>query len=158
MAYTTTPLIFVEENLKVNAAVYQELLGLLAGEAKIRDQANPYKLANANGSWAQRWVFQQDNAPGHKAITTQQWIRQHFPDFITKDQWPPSSPDINPIELIWGILKPRVNAAAHPNVASLEEALKREWDALTMEEINNTIDGWPGRLDKMIAAKGGRFE
>ena len=46
----------------------------------------------------------------------------------------------------------------HPSVASLKEALKREWRALTIEEINATIAGWMPRLDKMLAAHGGRFE
>jgi hypothetical protein len=77
---------------------------------------------------------------------------------IRRSQWPPSSPDINPIELIWGYLKPRVNAEAHESLESLEAALKREWLDLPMEVINNTIDGWMGRLDAMIAARGARFE
>ena len=150
------PLIFVEDRLKIDAAIYQELLGLF--EAKIRDECNPYKLAHANGTWTRHWTFQQDGAPGHKAISTQRWIDAHFPDMISNNEWPPASPDINPIELIWGIMKPRVNAEAHPDVESLEEALRREWDVLSIEEINNAIDGWMGRLDAMIAAGGNRFE
>jgi hypothetical protein len=104
------------------------------------------------------WTFQQDGAPAHKSNITQRWLQNHFPDVITRDQWPAASPDINPIELVWGILKPRVCAEAHPSVISLKAALLREWEKLTYEEINKCIDGWPGRLDQMIAAGGDRFE
>jgi len=108
--------------------------------------------------WQRSWTFQQDGAPSHASGETQRWLQGHFPDVITKLQWPASSPDINPIELIWGILKPRVNAEAHPSVNSLLRALNDEWVKLTYEEINKTIDGWMGRLDAMIDAGGGRFE
>jgi hypothetical protein len=108
--------------------------------------------------WTQPWTFQQDGAPSHKFNETQRWLLEHFPDVITRQQWPASSPDINPIELIWGILKPKVNAVAHPNVQSLERALLREWRNLTYETINKCIDDWPKRLDKMLAKGGGRFE
>ena len=57
-----------------------------------------------------------------------------------------------------GILKPRVNAEAHPNVQSLTRALSREWEKLTQEEINRAIERWMARVDAMIAAKGKRFE
>jgi len=81
----------------------------------------------------------------------------NFPDLITRYQWPAASPDINPIEHL-GILKPRVNAEAHPNVQSLTRALSREWEKLTQEEINRAIERWMARVDAMIAAKGKRFE
>ena len=149
------PLVFISENTKVNSAVYQRILSQF--ERIIKHPDNPYKRVDENGRWLS-WTFQQDGAPSHRSIVTQRWISQHFPDMITKDEWPPSSPDINPIELIWGILKTRVNPEAHPSVASLKEALKREWRALTIEEINTTIEGWMPRLEKMLAVHGGRFE
>jgi len=32
----------------------------------------------------------------------QNWLRARCPDFITKDQWPPNSPDLNPVDYhVW---------------------------------------------------------
>jgi len=107
--------------------------------------------------WARPWTFQQDGAPFHKSNVTQRWLLGHFPDVININQWP-AAPDLNPIELVWGILKPRVNAQAHPDVQSLIRALGREWGQLSQEEINNTIEGWPARLDAMLEKRGDRFE
>ena len=41
--------------------------------------------------------FQQDNAPGHKAKVISSWFHEHDNEFIEL-QWPPQSPDQNPIE------------------------------------------------------------
>lgn len=49
------------------------------------------------------WVFQQDGAHAHWANTTQQWYRQMLADFIDKDPWPPSTPELSPIEIWYDI-------------------------------------------------------
>jgi len=37
--------------------------------------------------------------------SAQYWLRASCPDFITKDQWPPNSPNINPVDyFVWGIM------------------------------------------------------
>ena len=74
------------------------------------------------------WVFQQDSAPAHRAKTVQTWCAKNFPDFISWNQWPPSSPDLNPMDFsIWNILKKRVCKKRHKDLKSLELTLKKEW-------------------------------
>ncbi len=49
-------------------------------------------------------------------------------DFISWNQWPPSSPDLNPMDFsIWNILKKRVCKKRHKDLKSLELTLKKEW-------------------------------
>src|SRR5687767_6564444 len=52
------------------------------------------------------WIFQQDSAPAHSARKTQTWMRDNLPDFLSPSDWPPSSPDLNPLDYkLWDVLE-----------------------------------------------------
>ena len=52
------------------------------------------------------FIFQQDSANAHTARVTQEWLHANGPEMIEmieKDQWPPNSPDLNPLDYhVWG--------------------------------------------------------
>jgi hypothetical protein len=49
------------------------------------------------------WVFQQDNGPCHKSHISINHMQQNGINLL---QWPPNSPDMNPIETAWSQQKP----------------------------------------------------
>ena len=54
------------------------------------------------------FIFQQDEAPAHTAKHTQDFLLINCPDFIDKDEWPPNSPDLNPLDYhVWGEMMTR---------------------------------------------------
>ena len=93
------------------------------------------------------WVFQQDTAPGHKAKETQQWLRDHFPEFTTTKQWPPYSPDLNPLDYsIWGYLESKACEKPHKTIKSLKRAIKKAWKEMPDEMVERVVDSWPASV------------
>jgi inhibitor of nuclear factor kappa-B kinase subunit alpha len=142
------PLVFVERGVKVNKSYYQrEILEKIVKPAGKRIFKN------------QQWTFQQDSAPAHSAKINQTWCGVNLPDFISSSEWPPSSPDLNPMDYsIWGILEAKVNATKYRSLDSLKRAVQREWKKLPMGVIGSVIDLWRPRLRACKKANGGRFK
>ncbi len=48
------------------------------------------------------FIFQPDLAPAHTAKSTKRWLNDHGVGVL---DWPANSPDLNPTENLWGIVK-----------------------------------------------------
>jgi hypothetical protein len=108
-----TPLHFCEKGVKTGARVCQE--DVLQGDVK------PFNTTLFNG---QKCVFQQDSAPVPKAKTTQEWLRRHVPAFISAEDWPSGSPDLNSLDYkLWAVLEDMVCRKRHNNLDSLKRSL-----------------------------------
>ena len=75
--------------------------------------------------------------------------------------WPPNSPDLNPIENVWMLLKLRLRkrfskVAQRPHSeAELFSAAQDEWAKIPQEVIDKLIDSMPVRLQAVLDADGG---
>ena len=69
----------------------------------IGQSATPPCSRNCKNLINNNFTDQQDGVPAHTAEMTQEWISQHCPDMIMRDEWPPNSPDLNPLDYhVWG--------------------------------------------------------
>ena len=71
--------------------------------------------------------------------------------------WPANSPDLNPIENLWHILRTNIKKRV-PRPMRKEDlavALQEEWAKLDMVTVNKLIESMPRRLQAVIDAKGG---
>ncbi len=97
-------------------------------------------------------IFQQDGAPAHKAKKVGEWLRGHN---ITLLDWPGNSPDLNPIENLWAVMKKKV---AEKNCSSMEELksqLKMTWVTdISVELCQNLAMSMPRRIKAVLDNKG----
>jgi len=48
-------------------------------------------------------LFQQNGAPALYSRHTVAYLRSNVPEFIEPENWPPNSPDLNPVDYaVWG--------------------------------------------------------
>jgi len=97
--------------------------------------------------------FMQDGAKIHTAKKTLKWLKyQQIPVM----DWPAQSPDLNPIENLWKILKDRVNRRQpRPmNVEAMAEALLEEWDEIDGDLLLRLCESMPNRIQLVIANRG----
>lgn len=123
----------------VNAAVYQEILEhfMLSSADMLYEDAD--------------FIFQQDLAPAHSARTTVKWFSDHN---IRVLDWPANSPDLNPIENLWGLLKQKVARIRPSNTDELKCAITTAWAVITPDECHRLVASMPRRIEAVIKAKG----
>ena len=73
---------------------------------------------------------------------------------IPKSEWPPNSPDLNPIENVWSILKERISEKNPLTKQQLIDVAQQEWDDIPQQQIQNIIKSLPSRLETVIRKKG----
>ena len=71
--------------------------------------------------------------------------------------WPAQSPNLNPIENLWSMMKKGINALCpHArNPQTMEVVLESVWKGFTPETINNLIDSMSKRVKDVTKARGG---
>jgi hypothetical protein len=100
------------------------------------------------------WLLQEDGDPSHGLRKEGLAYRLKKANWITNHSHPPQSPDLNPIEACWNILKQRVRKRTWNTIAELREIIQDEWDKITMQEIRDRISDMPRRC-KLLAKTGG---
>ncbi len=131
------PLCFLKST--VNAAIYQEILEhfMLPSADKLYGDAD--------------FIFQQDLVPAHTAKCTKSWFSDHG---VTVLDWPANSPDLNPIENLWGIVKRKMRDTRPNNADELKATVKESWASIPPQQCHKLITSMPRWIEAVIKAKG----
>ena len=72
--------------------------------------------------------------------------------------WPALSPDLNPIENLWGIVTRQVNGQGkqYDSKLSLTGAIIKSWSKIDDQTVKSLIGSMKNRCQEVIAAKGGK--
>ena len=98
-------------------------------------------------------VFQQDGATSHTANSVTQWLKDCQVNYI--DDWPGQSPDLNPIENLWQIVKSDLQGKDVSTYEKLEKEVRASWDRIPVETLHNLALSVPRRLQEVKKRKGG---
>lgn len=100
------------------------------------------------------WRLMQDNAPCHTAKAVKSFLERRRVELI---EWPPYSPDLNPIENLWQWMKKKLETE-FPICNSAEEIEARIfeiWRTITPELCAKYCENYGKRLLAVIEANGG---
>jgi hypothetical protein len=133
-----TPIAFLRG--RQNAECYQQVL-------------QHYLVPHGRRLAGPQWIFQQDNAPIHTALTTKKWLQDHNTRLL---DWPSRSPDLNPIENLWGSLVRRVYTAGKQfeTTAELKVAIEAAWAEIEAPELQDLVNSMPRRMIEVLKANG----
>lgn len=102
-------------------------------------------------------IFLQDNAPTHTANIVQSWLQEWAQENgVELVDWPPYSPDLNPIENLWKLLKEGI-CKRYPELGSLPKN-EEAWDRLVRaaievwEDLEKDLERLVSSMDRRMAA------
>lgn len=99
------------------------------------------------------WILQQDSAPCHTAKAVKTWFARNDVQLLP---WAGNSPDMNPIESLWNILKDEIYREPIATKRKLIERLIQVWfhSEKIQEQCKALIHGMPRRVKALLDVKG----
>ena len=107
---------------------------------------------SARNLFGNNYIFQQDNAPCHKAKSVMELFKK---EEINVLHWPAQSPDLSPIENIWREVGIGLQNHHPSNLDELYDAIKNVWYSIKPEKFEKLVLSFPQRLRACYAAHGG---
>lgn len=108
------------------------------------------------------FTFMHDGAPCHRNAEVTSFLAE---EEIKVMSWPAQSPDLNPIENLWHILKVKfherftdIRCSLSKSQSAMEkygDILREVWGEINRDIVGNLVRSMPGRVQAVIEANGG---
>ena len=124
----------------MNSTVYQDIL---TNEINLIDKCLVFPRRS--------FLFQHDNTPCHWSASTVSFLEDYN---ICLLDWPVNSPDANPIENLWHIIKSKINTLGPLNAEEMWSEIQNIWYNIPCTICHNLVDSMPQRVEKILKMKG----
>ena len=136
-----------EVGLKVNTKVYLDVL---------KGVVIPWCNQVAG---CRPWVWQQDSVLAHKSKETQAWLQKECYNLVPFSHWPPSSPDLIPLDyFVWSYVKNITNMTSYNTKDSLIAAICRVFAELPSALVKKACSQFRISIEAVIEAEGSYIE
>ena len=163
-----------ENGLMVSGGICEQGLGNLvfhAGNVNIFSYKQVLKFYRDDMHNFPLKIFQQDGAKPHSSKAAQEEITKLFGENYIPTwndgpkidgeiipRWPPNSPDLSAIVLIWSIIKEMLKIFPPKNIDELKSTIKIIWDSIPNDMCKNIIDHISDRWALCIKHNGRRLD
>src|SRR4051812_38960689 len=103
------------------------------------------------GMLGHHWRFQQDNDPKHTSRMAKAFLQKNVPKIM---DWSSNSPDLNPIENLWEIVKRNVEKRMAQNIRNLERLMSEEWQNIPSSILISLVESMPWHCQLVIESNG----
>ena len=97
------------------------------------------------------YTFVQDGAPAHKSYLTKLFLKKRC-NFLKS--WPPNSPDLNPIEHLWGAMKRILKNHKILSKSDFIQTIQKIWEEFPQSKIDSLVQSFTKRLKRVISNDG----
>ena len=141
-----SPLVFLERKPARKGICSQAYL-----EQVLEPVIFPY-FNSLNESQKEEFIFMEDGSKVHKGKAKLPRLNMGIRGF----NWPPSSPDLNPIEKVWRWMKHEITMMANPpmTIEKLKLVLQELWDRVEPEKWRYLTERLTCKVEDVIDIKG----
>lgn len=97
------------------------------------------------------WILQEDNDPKHTSKIAKKWKAENNVKILP---WPSMSPDQNPIENVWRLVKLNVARKKIRTIRGLKGEITKEWNRLPTTLAAKLVESMERRITELINANG----
>lgn len=133
-------------NEKLDSHLYKRILdNNLLPSAALHFSLAPPRL--------EQWYLLHDNDPKHTSNVVKEWLHNHA---VATIDFPPYSPDLNPMENLWAKMARAVELHACETMEELQDVVAAEWEKVDADHMSKLAHSMPKRCQAVINAHGWR--
>jgi hypothetical protein len=118
---------------------------------EIYEQALLPSISMCFDSGTKDWILQEDNDPKHRSTKSMNWKERNQINVLP---WPACSPDLNPIENVWAVMKHKISEKKPTTINKLKQEINKSWEEFQSDYAENLVRSMENRITSCILSHG----